>query len=319
MVVVVDALDECSDTKSAAEFVDILAHICSDRLVPLQFLLTSQAEDHIRQEFSVGGTHSATYFLSLEDFNADIDICSFLESHFMTIYEQKLWLLHDISQLWPLADKLTGLVKKSSDLFIFASTLVDFVANGKGAPPHQKLKNVLKLHTGLDPFYTQVLSVGLHVGSFCQVLAAIILLLERLPVASLACLFQLESTDMVQAMLRIQSIIKVPENNKPILLHHTSLREFLIDKQHSKSCFINPPLSHASIAVSCLQLMKRDLRQDTFPTADVQDYACLNWYFHLDATIIKGGLVVPSLELAHSLKDFLMSQSCEAWVNVLLY
>lgn len=311
MVAVFDALDECNDTKSIAEFIGILARVLSDHQLPLQFLITSRGEDHIRQQFRVGAAHSATYCLALETFDAHMDIGSFLESRFSTIYNQNPRLMQDIPQPWPSAKAIDALVKKSSGLFIFASTLVDFVTDGKGAP-QQKLNDVLLSHAGLDPLYAQVLSAAPSVGCFRQVLAAIILLRERLSITSLACLLQLEPVEMVQALLRIQSIIRVPEDNdQPVLPNHASLGDFLTDQQRARGFFIDPPTLHTSLAVNCLKLMTRDLRQDVFPTEAAQNYACKSWYFHLDVG-------APSSELASSLEDFVKSQSCEAWVNVVI-
>jgi hypothetical protein len=311
MVAVVDGLDECRDIKSIAEFIDILARVLSDRPLPLQFLITSRGEDHIRQQFRVGAAHSATYFLALETFDAHMDIGGFLESRFSTIYDQNPRLMQDIPQPWPSVEDVEALVEKSSGLFIFASTLVDFITDGKGAP-QQKLNDVLVSHDGLYPLYAQVLSAAPDVGCFRQVLAAIILLRERLSITSLACLLQLEPMEIVHALLGIQSIIRVPEDNdQPVLLNHASLGDFLTDEQRSQGYFINPPIAHTSLAVNCLKLMTRDLRQDVWPK-NVQNYACVNWCFHLDA-------VAPSSELASSLEDFIKSKSCEVWVNVVIY
>ena len=318
MVIVVDALDECRDTKSIGKFIDILARVLSDRQFPIQFLLTSRGEDHIRQEFRIGAAHAATYFLALENFDAHIDIRSFLKYRFSSIYARNPRVMHGVPRPWPSVEEVTALVEKSSGLFIFASTLVDFITDGKGTP-QQKLTDVLMSHAGLDPLYAQVLSAAPGVECFHRVLAAIVLLRERLSITSLACLLQLGADNIVHALLGIQSIIKVPEDNdKPILLNHGSLGDFLMEKGRSKGHSIDLPTSHASIAFDCLNLMASGLRQDIFPTEPAQLYACHNWCFHLDAAIIKGGAVVPGSELVGSLKDFFTSQSCEVWVNILI-
>ena len=318
MVIVVDALDECRDTKSIGKFIDILARVLSDRQFPIRFLLTSRGEDHIRQEFRIGAAHVATYFLDLENFDAHIDIRSFLEYRFSSIYARNPRVMHGVPRPWPSVAEVTALVEKSSGLFIFASTLVDFVTDGKGTP-QQKLTDVLMSHAGLDPLYAQVLSAAPGIDCFRRVLAAIILLRDRLSITSLACLLRLGAENIVHALLGIQSIIKVPEDNdKPVLLNHASLGDFLQKEERSKSHFIDPPASHASIAFDCLKLMTSCLRQDVFPTDPAQLYACHNWCFHLDTTIIKGGAVVLSSELVGSLKDFFTSQSCEVWVNILI-
>ena len=88
LVVVLDALDECDDRKSIHQFIRLLAETCRKDRLPLQFLLASRAEDHIHQAFASNAVQSTTYFLELENFNADRDITVFLRFKFDEVREQ---------------------------------------------------------------------------------------------------------------------------------------------------------------------------------------------------------------------------------------
>lgn len=142
---------------------------------------------------------------------------------------------------WPSLEDLHALVKKSSGLFVFASTLVDFVTDDQ-APPQQKLKGVLDLNAGLDPLYAQVLRAVPNITCFHRVLTALMLLYEQPSVQLLADLLRLDAGDVLHAMSFIQSIIHVPAgNDTPTRLSHTSLRDFLVDRTRSKGLYFDPP------------------------------------------------------------------------------
>jgi hypothetical protein len=257
--------------------------------------------------------------VALEDFNAQADILTFLQSRFADIYHENRRLFQGISQPWPSAAELDFLSQQSSGLFIFASTVVDFITDGHGTP-QQKLKDVLRSHTGLDPLYTQVLSAASQFGCFGRVLAAVTLLFERLSISNLAHLLRLEAGDIVHALLEIQSILQIPEDNdQPVLLNHTSLRDFLTDQRRSKNHYLKPSISHDSILTDCLLTMITNLKRDVFPNDGSQQYACHQWYHHLDAAIIEKQAGISNFKNLNSfLQTFFNSESCEVWINTQL-
>jgi len=54
----------------------------------------------------------------------------------------------------------------------------------------------------------------------------------------------------------VQSILNVPEDDEqPILLFHTSLRDFLTMEARSKDFFVHPAIHHFSIVTACLAVM----------------------------------------------------------------
>jgi hypothetical protein len=229
--------------------------------------------------------------------------------------------MQGVQQPWPSALVIERLVEMSSGLFIFASTLLDFITDGRGAP-QGKLETVLGAHAGLDPLYTQVFSAVGSVKEFHQVIGTTMLLRKQLSITALGQLLQIRAEDILQAVLAIQSVLKIPENNdKPVELIHASLRDFLIERQRSGIYYIDPPTRHVSIVLHCLKIIKEDATKEMLARSDAALYACQSWHYHLEATLIEGGTTVLHNSLFNPtgcLRDF-KSRSLNYWVNTMIY
>jgi len=113
-------------------------------------------------------------------------------------------------------------------------------------------------------------------------MGTVMLVTTPLPITSLASLLRLEPTDILQALLGIQSILMIPGNdNEPIRLFHTSLRDFSNSQPRSGDFYINPPNRHLCIANDCLKVIgsEAELEDGHFYTG-VQVYASVNWCHH---------------------------------------
>ena len=260
-----------------------------------------------------------TYCLSLQKFSADDDIRTFLRSRFASIYRQKCRLIGNISLPWPSERDLEELVEKSSGSFIFAFTLINFVNDGSDLP-HRKLQTALQSHSGLDPLYAQVLESASHSHHFTRVLQTIILISEPASITDLACLLQIEGGDVIHALLGVQSIIMVPEDDKqPVRLFHTSLRDFLTTQACSQH-FINPAICHLSIAIDCLAIMTAH-HGDIFYEIRILKYAARMWCHHLLSAIKGGGddyLFSQGNAFMSTLIDF-VSGAFDPWINSILW
>lgn len=320
-VIILDALDECDDGNAMHTFLGILIKACSSRKLPVRFLLTSRREDHIIRAFTGDVASAAGTPLKLEDFDAAEDIKAYLRSRFADIIKENPRLMQDVIPPWPSMEDLAALVKKSSGLFIFASTLAEFVGDGKGAPPNQKLKTVLSLHSGLDPLYTQVLTVPAiaEIACFPRVLTTLMLVSKQPSIRLLADLLRLSTQEVLHALMSIQSIIHIPsDNDSSIQLIHTSLRDFLTKEQRSKELFINPPTAHFVLAIECVKLLNTTLRllpQDKFPADFALKYATYSWISHLNASSLSRNLFP---EMTRALTELCSSKIFCAWVNMAL-
>ncbi|KAF7967997.1 hypothetical protein HWV62_32389 [Athelia sp. TMB] len=205
----------------------------------------------------------------MDDFAAHVDIRSFLEVRFSQIITRNQYLFRNIHGPWPSKEQLEALVKKSCGLFIYASTSINFITDGN-APPDARLESVLAMHVGLDPLYKQVLgAVSPQIACFWKVLTALMIFLEQPSVQMLASILHLDKSDVSHALMAIQSIIRIPDdNNEPIQLNHTSLRDFLLSRDRSKDLFVDYSMAHATFATDCVKFLRRNTPENaaTFNT-----------------------------------------------------
>ena len=129
--------------------------------------------------------------------------------------------------------------------------------------------------------YEQVLSAASWTEDFCQILGPIMVLKDNKSISFLSSLLSLPPEEVICELLGVQSIIKIPgDDNKPLMLYHTSLRDFLTIQSRSKQYFIDPPLRHLHLAKYCLQHLVKYPSKDFFES-HVTKYACFNWPHHI--------------------------------------
>ncbi|KAF5344490.1 hypothetical protein D9758_014158 [Tetrapyrgos nigripes] len=157
-VIVIDALDECRDISLVLEF--IVPAIKKQELPGLKFFLTSHPEQHIKKHFDLDAIQQERlyvqkfYLHNVEKSIVKKDISLFLGKGLIGLGISK--------------DKLDILVERSGALFIYAATLVKYLASG-GHRASSRLEKVLnvkgspdKIQTQmLDELYTQILSDSL--------------------------------------------------------------------------------------------------------------------------------------------------------------
>jgi hypothetical protein len=229
--------------------------------------------------------------------------------------------MRNITLPWPSESVLDELVHKSSGSFIFAFTLINFVNDGSDLP-HRKLEAALKSHAGLDPLYTQVLRNATRSPHFLRIFETIMTITEEdLSIVDLAYLFQIETGDVIHALLGVQSILVVPDDDEsPIRPFHTSLRDFLATKARSNELFINPPVRHLSIAFDCLAVVTLH-NGDDFSGRKGLEFACRSWSRHLLLAIRQEGgdsfFLSQHNAFMMKLTDF-VSRSFDLWVNSII-
>jgi NACHT domain len=321
-VIIIDALDECEDKENIADFIDIVARALRDDRLAIRFLFTSRVEDHIQKKFLISPAIDMIYHLNLEEFNANHDIRTFFQSRFSTIYQENRRLMSSVSHPWPSDSVLTELVAKSSGSFIFAFTLVNFVKDGSDLP-HRKLEAALQGHTGLDPLYAQVLRTTPRSVHFVRTFETIMTARERLSVADVAYLLQIDTGDVIHALLGVQSILIVPEDDiSPIRPFHTSLRDFLTTRARSHDLFINPSVRHLSIASDCLAVMVVHNGYNILEHKQLA-WACRMWSHYLLYAIRQQGSD-DSFFSRQNVNDFMeklidfASQSFDFWVDSII-
>ena len=279
-IVVIDALDECDDKAEMADFIDVLLSASSGRThLPFHILLTSRVEEHIRKKFD-SSEAQFLYCLELQNFDACRDIKVYFQRGFGCIYDQNWRIMQRIPKPWPSPENLTALLNKAGSSFAFATTLIQCV--GGDLMPHRALQKLLASEVkGLDTLYEQVLSSASWTESICQILGTIMVLEDNKSISFLSSLLSLQHEEVICELLQVQSIIKIPgDDDEPIMLYHTSLRDFLTIKSRSKQYFIDVPLQHLHLAICCLKHLAESPSKHFFE-GNVAEYACFNWPHHI--------------------------------------
>jgi len=163
-VIVVDALDECVDDQLASAILSVLGRFVK-HLPSVKFFIAGRPEPRIRTGFRLPLLEPITQIFLLHELelsSVDEDIQLYLQEKLSAVAKRRSDF--DLSDPWPHDKDLTALTKKSSGLFIFASTLARFIES-EHHEPDERLQLIVTspdstVHegrAGIDPLYTQVL------------------------------------------------------------------------------------------------------------------------------------------------------------------
>ncbi|TFK33979.1 hypothetical protein BDQ12DRAFT_764564 [Crucibulum laeve] len=298
IIIIIDALDECDDKSLICQFIEALATICNTPYVQLPFrlFLTSRVEQHIHEIFNRLIEQYVVKYLSLQKVDATEDIQLYLKNELSSLYERKARIMHNIRGPWPSKEHLEKLSRNAAGSFVIAFTLIKFIGTEKDYPD-DNLKKALDMTDGLDPVYHQVISTAVQENKTFQnkqlhilerVLAVIGLAENLLSVNAISVLLERKAHHIVQILLGLQAILLIPEkdDDEPVRLFHTSLRDYLCSEQRSEELCINMQQSHAMLAIRCLQLVVEYSRKDKeSKSQDIAIYACEYWLHHLNESL----------------------------------
>ena len=321
-LIIIDALDECQDQEPASTLLSMLSRYV-DHIPFVKFFITGRPEPRIRSGFRLPLLRPHADVLRLHDVKPDLvnsDIKLFLRTKLADIVKNQsnCGLMED----WPRPQDIEILCKKAAGFFIYASTAIKFVAS-EHHPPDERLALIISLpqdtshegRLGVDLLYTQVLEQAFHdvdqdfYSGFKSVLGTVLLVSNPLSINSLTHLLGGCSTpSRVYSTLRtLHSLLLVPDNMEdPVRIFHKSFPDFLMDSGRCTDhrFFIDPSIYHREIMLSCLNVMKRELKKnicrlddyvflsevDNLPACrtayigDVLGYACHFWTNHLMGT-----------------------------------
>jgi hypothetical protein len=316
-VIVIDALDECIDDQPSSAILSVLGRFVK-QLPLVKFFVTGRPEPRIRSGFRLPLLEPLTHIFLLHEVelsSVDDDIRLYLTQKLTDISKRRSDL--ELSDPWPHDNEIEALTKKSSGLFIFASTLVRFVAS-EYHEPNERLQLVLfkgsgtthEGRTGIDSLYFQVL---LHAFSDVRdsavfdnvrgVLGAIVLAFVPLSRRELSRILHIHASTIRTTLRHLHSVVLVPDDEtKEIRVFHKSFPDFLQDDTRCTDgrFHVDPAVHHGDVVLSCLKLVKKvESNQCSLPhfttNQDVHDlpqllekklggavrYACIYWARHL--------------------------------------
>ncbi|KAM0699270.1 hypothetical protein Q7P36_001317 [Cladosporium allicinum] len=319
LVVVVDALDECSNT-DIPDVVELLAQIRQCGSFGIRVLVTSRPDAPVVKAF--GGLERALYRqIVLQNHtraSVEHDIGLFLENKFEELRKSTSAPEND----WPGKDKLQELITLSVPLFIFAATIYRFIAASDEYTPEEQLQAVFAESSGglLTRTYLPILKRMVFdktikrahstIENFRNLVGPIVLSAEPLPRAMVIRLPGVKSYDQLKSRLgRLHSVLHVGigdgERDQTIHPFHLSFRDFLINPEDTHEFQIKEQEAHASLAETCLVLMMetgklhRDICKVSKPgmkrlkvdsrviDSNIEPdlaYSCRHWSSHLEGS-----------------------------------
>jgi hypothetical protein len=322
LLIVLDALDECEfEGDDVTLLISKLASMES-----IKILVTSRPEPHMLR--ALGAVQTPT---SLHDIEADIvlsDIHRYLTHSFEQLARQRRLPLP-----FPSPQALDELVRRTSGLFIYAATAVNYISD-PGANPHLRLQQVLEQdedeapyqHRLLDRMYSEILSraaetsgnLRKHERALRNILSAVVLLQEPVHASALVSLADEERREDILPSLSAV-LLMGNENDAPIRLIHPSFLEFVTNEERCRAqhFLVKCPEGHLQLAVRCLQIMNMQLRQDICYIGDASllnseilhldgllarvapselRYACKYWHIHFRSANLQSPGLIQELE-----------------------
>ena len=350
-LIIIDALDECQDKKPASALLSVLSrHV--DEIPLVKFFITSRPEPHIRSGFRLELLQPYIRVLNLHEVKPALvnsDIKLFLKAELTNIV--KIRSICNFAEDWPRSQDIDALCKKAAGFFIYASTVVKFVASQYHVP-NERLALITSLpqdtshegKAGIDLLYTKVLEQALcdvdqeFYLHFKSVVGAVLLIFHPLSINALADLLRNCGTPFrIYTTLRtLHSLLLIPNSTEdPVHIFHKSFPDFLMDKKRctDNRFFIHPPIHHREILLSCLNVMKQRLKKNIcnldnhVPLSEVEDlsrlreayigdaleYACRFWTTHL-VKVTGSNLDVEDVQ--KEINEFFMTNLL-SWIEVL--
>ncbi|TEB33812.1 hypothetical protein FA13DRAFT_113183 [Coprinellus micaceus] len=225
-----------ADEEDQLEVISCLLQAAKDQAFPFRILVVSRPERVFTEFFATHRDHIKRVFLD-ESYEPDADIEVYLTARFAGLrYRYRL------DSGWPGDGIVRRLVANASGQFIYAATVVRFVADGTDPPPSQ-LERLLKIRPHdldtnpfgtLDALYTHVL-----MGSPSPRLAATWLLAlnatSSLPARFCRLLLEKERGQGEHILRPLASLIFIPDPPQDQELgyrvYHKSLLDFLSDER----------------------------------------------------------------------------------------
>ena len=348
-VIVIDALDECVDDQPASAILSVLGRFAK-QLPLVKFFITGRPEPRIRTGFRLPLLQPLTQIFMLHQVelsSVSNDIRLYLAQKLTAISKRRSDV--ELPDPWPCDHDIEALTKKSSGLFIFASTLVRFIES-EHHEPNKRLQLVLSRasgtthegHAGIDSLYSQILLhafLDVHesevFANLRRILGAIALAFNPLSQKELSVVLGISTTLISTTIRHLHSVILIPTNeHKEIRVFHKSFPDFLQDNERCTDLrfHVDPTIQHIDMALSCLELVKK-LERD--PCAlppytmnqDIPDlpqllenrlgggmqYACGYWARHIELSPTTGDNVDQIIALANEM----LRSSVLPWIEVM--
>ncbi|CAE6449641.1 unnamed protein product [Rhizoctonia solani] len=333
VVVVIDALDECNNSRPTRLVFDLIVQFLAE--LPIKFFLTCRPE--LRVQAKAPSFENVVHMLHLHEVEYPI-----------VLHDIELYLQEELACIEPSQSQITLLAKLAGNLFIFAATAVRYIRpEGLAVHSTERLNTILdnkflpgsKRLAGIDSLYSTILASALEnddlekqeIKRIYNILWTAVCIQEPVTIGTLAALAGLESADHASTSLEsLRSVLHVSEHTGLVCILHASFPDYIFHCERSGRFFSDKGEKHRLLAHQCFKVMEQQLRfnicnlQTSYlfdhAVADLQEriesnipapleYACQHWANHLCLAPVKH-------ELCDALYAFLITKLL-FWMEVL--
>ncbi|QRW12872.1 WD repeat-containing protein [Ceratobasidium sp. AG-Ba] len=309
IIIVIDALDECEAETGTADILDVLLSHASD--LPLRFFVSSRPDEAIITRMRQAQGDNVNTEMRLHELSSNI-----VQTDIRTYLKTKLGSCMSVSEV-----QIETLVERSGVLFIYASTVVQYVSSASAIKRAKRLEKVLDVSAGnsnegtegIDALYISILSAAYDSkaldnsdrAEMMLVLHTVICACEPLSTSAMADLLGLESEQIVQSiLLPLLSVLQISESGIVTTLHE-SFRDFLLQDTRSGRFYCSAAEQNGRLAGLCFRNIGKQvpfnicgLESSYVFDKDVRDlgervdriitealfYACCYWDAHMSLT-----------------------------------
>ncbi|QRV96992.1 Vegetative incompatibility protein HET-E-1 [Ceratobasidium sp. AG-Ba] len=263
LVVIIDALDECTDRAGLKLVLEALIRAANN--LPLKFFVSCRPDQQLINTIThQEGLNKCLYHLhDIEQSLVQADI--------------ELYLRAELKSIHVLEEQIQALVSRAGRLFIHAATAVRYIMNDAVSSNYERrLEAVMsirpttesKAHDALDELYTTILVVALEDPSLelsetdavGKVLHMVVCAKELLTLDALAVFLDISDIrELKRSIAPLQSVLHVNEESRLVSTLHASFPDYMLTGHRSKRFYCNPQEGNTVFARRCFDIMKRML------------------------------------------------------------
>ncbi|CAE6357765.1 unnamed protein product [Rhizoctonia solani] len=261
LVVVIDALDECSSANGVRKILDVLFRTAPD--FPLKFFVTSRPEPDIRHRIEAQPDRARS-ICTLHDIEASL-----------VQADIKLYLRDELADTTVSEPDMMRLANLSGKLFIYAATSIRYIRRKGTTVDHDRLESILRSssksvsrHVGIDLLYTTVLDAATaefeeepeEQDQMCRMLWTAVCTREPVNVDTLAALTGIKPSKANILLQSLYSVLHVSQTTNMITTLHASFPDFMFDEARSKRFYCDEAKHSQLLAQECFKVMEAQLR-----------------------------------------------------------
>ncbi|KAF4609693.1 hypothetical protein D9613_011929 [Agrocybe pediades] len=263
-IIVIDALDECSDISATALFLKVLMTYAT--CLPIKFLVASRPEPVILKNMQA--PNFLPSMLRLHDVEQ-----SFVEADIRLYLQEALYTMLPR----PSSENIDQLARRSGKLFIYAATVARYVNPEDGEVNSKaRLDTILGISPSsaslqeqeLDRLYRSILSSAFdktrleerELNIVSLVLWTVICAIEPMTTSMMSTILAIPQEDVASSLSRLQSVLHVQEGPSGLVsILHASFPDFLLNEARSRDFYCNAIEHNTKLAHSCFDVMSKEL------------------------------------------------------------